>query len=195
MQLCVENDERAGTILAVSKKWLYAPLLTPLLPNSLFFQILLPLCRLCTLQTCRGSFEHALCGRVSSNQVCRRRWDHVDRPRYCEKSRTRWEHGPQEVESFSLRVCNALLFIYITSDVFIAFWGIQGTQSHLHAHGFQTFTCQHPVPYHPWVSTFSPLAYLTLEVVHSAIDARLDVVDGKFRHPLNLVSYISSQSS
>lgn len=77
---------------------------------------------------------------------------------------------------------------------YIAFWRIQGPQSHFYAHGFQTSTCQHPVPYYPWVSTPSPLPYLISTVVHSAIDARLDVVDGKFKHPLDLVSYVSSQS-
>ena len=39
-----------------------------------------------------------------------------------------------------------------------------------------------------------PLLYLTLEVVHSAIDARLDVVEGKFKQPLSLVSYLSSRA-
>ena len=63
LQLCVEDKECAGMILAVSNKYVVP---TPTLIHlNLEPQVLCPLCRLCPLQICA-----LLCSGFSSNSLC-----------------------------------------------------------------------------------------------------------------------------
>lgn len=50
LQLCVEDDERAGTVLAVSNKCAYIHLDRSIVRHLAFVQILCAFCRLCPLQ-------------------------------------------------------------------------------------------------------------------------------------------------
>jgi hypothetical protein len=90
LQLCVEDDERAGTILAVSNKYVaHTPMLMHL---NLEPQVLCPICRLCPLQIHGKRDECPLCSSLSSNSLRACGWHYDGRSRHCTKSRARWEH-------------------------------------------------------------------------------------------------------
>lgn len=89
-ELCVEDDERAATLVASSQKCIYALLSyqSALLTCKRYsHQILCPLGRVCSIQACRNQVEHSICTRFPSYSFYARRWQYDDRPRDHPQSR------------------------------------------------------------------------------------------------------------
>jgi DNA mismatch repair protein MSH4 len=81
-QFCVEDDERAATLVSVTDKSLYAHIsASTLLIASV--QILYTLSRMCSFQICRNPPQHSLFCMFSSYTLYPRRGDDDDRPRNC----------------------------------------------------------------------------------------------------------------